>query len=370
MVIKLLFLLSLTLPIYSVDVQNIKIEWGAVDSSAGYQFEYKKSGLFSNVITKKVNQNYIILNDLEDGLYEYRVGVLNRLDKIEGFTPWVTVKIYPMREPKLKSFKPEQFTPEVREKSIEWNGDNFIPATKVYIGKDNEWIEEKGIQYKSTTQLTGSFQIKPDMKFGNYDIKIENNKNKYIIVKSGIIFSEDSKKAAIMSHRAQKIDTGEVPKDAFATPVYSSLWRSTLIPGWGQFYIAEDNWKPWFYTFVVLGSAGAYGSIYSNYLSASNAYQDNLNNLIFLGDSLNSDLIWFSLYNTARTNYIQANSDLQSSQAVIGGIAFVMTINYIDTYLQAKKYSYLDQKQGWKWNYSPSAMKGNSFELKYDYYFE
>ena len=118
--------------------------------------------------------------------------------------------------------------------------------------------------------------------------------------------------------RAQKDKTAE------------ALWRSALLPGWGQYY-KEEPYKAFGFGIVTLGLVGGFASSYANYQSARSAYlgAGSTAQLISFGTA-DTGALGFLTYSNAQT----AKSQVESASGAVsltGGLLLgVYLLNLLD----------------------------------------
>lgn len=98
-----------------------------------------------------------------------------------------------------------------------------------------------------------------------------------------------------------------------------ALWRSALLPGWGQYY-KEEPYKAFGFGILTLGLVGGFVSSYANYQSALSAYKssDSTAQILSFGTS-ESGTIGLLVYNSSQGAKVQLES-ASGTASTTGGL--------------------------------------------------
>jgi len=61
------------------------LRWQEINGASGYQIEIRDSNQ-KYILNEKIKKNFFKVTGLSSGKYEHRIGVINKLEKIEGYT--------------------------------------------------------------------------------------------------------------------------------------------------------------------------------------------------------------------------------------------------------------------------------------------
>ncbi|MDZ4727196.1 MAG: DUF5683 domain-containing protein [Leptospira sp.] len=313
-----------------------QLKWQEVPGASGYLLEIKNSSGYM-VISEKTNSNFYNAANFLSGTYEHRVGVINKIGKVGSFSDWVPFEVVVSRIPSLSKDRVYSISREEKTKTIEFSGKDFLPQMKVYMILDGKKIPAKKVEIESATKARAVFDIDPELDTGLYDLVLENPRKKTLNAKQRIVLSDSKEQAERFASRQEKIINKEIPEDYYQTPYWSTIWRSTVLPGWGQNYIEGSSWKLYTYPLIGLGIAGAYANSYNKFLGARSSYQDSVILGYFLADNPDAQLIWLLNRNTAQSNYSAAKQELNNIQTGIGVFGVFILYNLIDAYFSARR---------------------------------
>jgi hypothetical protein len=111
---------------------------------------------------------------------------------------------------------------------------------------------------------------------------------------------------------------------------WGAMWRSALLPGWGQLH-NEGHWRGYLYTpLILVGGAAAAGG-YSRWHGAQESYNSNnsLSRLIILTGRGNAPLLVYS-YFTAKGQQSAAATENRTIVAATASMGLVYLINLVD----------------------------------------
>jgi hypothetical protein len=320
----------------TVNSQSYQLQWQEVQGASGYLLEIRNPE-GSMVLSEKIAVNFFKVENYSPGKYQHRVGVINKLGKIGSFSEWVPFEVVVSRVPKLTKQNVYAVSIEEKTTTFELIGDDFIDPMRVYIVLDGKKIPAKRVDVFSSGKARAIFDIDPSIDTGVYDLILENPREKTLNVKQRVVLSESKEKAQRFATRQEKILKKEIPEDYYDTPYFSTLWRSSLLPGWGQSYIDGQNWKLYLYPIVALGAAGGYASSLNKFSAARSGYEDAVLLGLFLSENSEAQLLWFLNRNTAEANFNQAKQQLSAIQAGVGLLSVFLLYNLVDSYFSARR---------------------------------
>lgn len=318
------------------DISHYQLKWLEVEGASGYVLEIKNSAGYM-VVSEKVNSTTYDLNNFTSGIYEHRVAVINKLGKVGTYSDWVKFEVIVSKVPTLTKDSVYAVSKEEKTKVLILEGKDFISPMSVYMITGGKKIPAKSVVIESGNIAKATFDIDPDTDTGIYDLVLENPRKKALLAKQRVVLSDSKERATRFAKRQERIIKKEIPEDYYETPIYSTLWRSTLIPGWGQKYIDGADWKFYVYPLVAAGAAYAYVSSYNRFLNARSAYESSVLLGLFLAEDPNAQLLWLSNRTTAEANFNSARSELTYIQAGAGLLGVFFAYNLVDAYLSAKR---------------------------------
>jgi hypothetical protein len=323
-------------PVTTEETEVYQLKWAEVPGASGYLLEIRNASGYM-VISEKTPSNFYNASNFTSGKYEHRVGVINKLGKVGSFSDWVAFDVVVSRIPTLTKNNVFSVSKEEKTKTFFLEGKDFIDPMKVYIVLDGKKIPAKKVNFESSTKATAVFDIDPDFDTGVYDLVIENPRKKLLNVKQRVVLSDSKEQADRFANRQERILKKEIPEDYYNTPYWSTIWRSTLVPGWGQTYIDGQTWKLFAYPLIGIGIAGAYANSYNKFLSARSAYGDAVLLGFLLSENSDSQLFWLLNRNTAQANFANAKQELNTIQAGAGVFGLFVLYNLVDAYFSARR---------------------------------
>lgn len=271
------------------------------------------------------------------GVYEHRVAVINKLGKVGSYSDWVKFEVVVSRVPTLSKDSVYSVSKEDKEKVFLLEGKDFIHPMKVYMVTGGKRIPAKKVVIESDGVAKATFVVDPDTDTGIYDLVLENPRNKTLTVKQRVVFSDTKEKAANFAKRQEKIISKEIPEDYYETPYFSTLWRSTVIPGWGQKYIDGKNWKLYVYPAIALSAAAVYANSYNRFISARSDYQSAVLLGVVLAERADTQVLWLLNRTNAEASFNRAKTELGVIQAGAGILGAFLIYNLVDSYFSAKR---------------------------------
>lgn len=340
---QILFLLSLVFTLSPIFAEpegeegtQHQLRWMEVEGATGYVLEIKNSSGYL-VLSEKVKGTSYDLINYTSGIYEHRVAVINKLGKVGSYSEWVKFEVVVSRVPTLSKDSVYSVSKEEKEKVFLLEGKDFIHPMKVYMVTGGKKIPAKKVVIESEGIAKATFSVDPDTDTGIYDLVLENPRNKTLTVKQRVVLSDSKERAANFAKRQERIIRKEIPEDYYETPYWSTLWRSSVLPGWGQKYIDGKNWKLYVYPVIALSAAAVYANSYNRFLSARSDYQSAVLLGVFLAERADTQLVWLLNRNNAEVSFNRAKSELGVIQAGAGILGAFLIYNLVDSYFSAKR---------------------------------
>jgi len=323
--------------LFSQEVGDATLKWEEVANSLGYVVEArdKQGKIF---LSQKITSNSYEIKSIEPGTYEHRIGVINKFGKVENFTEWVSFQVVKSVVPVFGSQKIYFAGQDETTKRIEITGSNFLDTMKVYLQKDEDKIIPKSINISPDGKTAiVDFNTKDIAELGLYDLVLENPRRKVAIKAKNFVFAKDKELAEKVAAKQVRIQNNEIPPDYYDTPYWSTMWRSTLVPGWGQDYIDDKKWKLYMYPVLFFGAAGIYAKGYQDFLSARKTYYDSVQINFLLSSSSTNELLFLFTNHQSTAQYNQAKEKLNQIQIGAGAVGLFAIYNIVDAFLSVRR---------------------------------
>ncbi len=311
------------------------IQWKSVENAASYKLEIRPES--DKQIQLNLKENEALL-DLKPGKYEYRVGALNKFKKVKHWSKWLPLEVIYSEPPVINEDSKYTFSPSEKEQEIVVKGKYFLEEIEVELETSSEKVPIKNFRRISDTELRFSINFESISKLSDIGIILKNPLNKVIKKNSFIVFEEKSKpkdaEVALKEERgdgkAEAKDSKEVTEvKSYPAEVLPPLWRSSLIPGWGQYYKAEKT-----KAYIFGGSVVFFLSSYFFFESSKDysvSRSERYSNLLFVlpGDKY---ILPAALYlrNESIRSRNEAQDNLQKQEAVLGVAAAIYIYNIAD----------------------------------------
>ncbi|MCW7466410.1 hypothetical protein EHQ96_16465 [Leptospira levettii] len=313
-----------------------QLRWMEVEGATGYVLEIKNSSGYL-VLSEKVKGTSYDLVNYTSGVYEHRVAVINKLGKVGSYSDWVKFEVVVSRVPTLSKDSVFSVSKEEKEKVFLLEGKDFIHPMKVYMVTGGKRILAKKVVIESDSIAKATFAVDPDTDTGIYDLVLENPRNKTLTVKQRVVLSDSKERANNFAKRQEKIIRKEIPEDYYETPYWSTLWRSSILPGWGQKYIDGKDWKLYVYPAIAISAVAVYANSYNRFLAARSDYQSAVLLGAILADRADTQVLWLLNRNNAETSFNRAKSELGVIQVGAGILGAFLIYNLVDSYFSAKR---------------------------------
>ena len=196
--------------------QKLTLKWPAVARAAGYKIIVKNEA-GETVLEVTSLDNRITLR-LPDGTYRYRIGVLNKFQKLQYWTEELPIAIDRKFRPEIAGASPARLMTQRGRKRLLIRGENFSEESKLTIVAGKRSLPIRGFAIKDRQTMEAELDTDGAV-VGRYDIVVQ-NKGLYTA----------SKKDAIEI----------VPLKLEKRELSDALWRSALFPGWGQ--LRQRRW--------------------------------------------------------------------------------------------------------------------------------
>lgn len=331
-----IFISSLSAQTSGEEPTQYQLRWMEVDGATGYVLEIKNSSGYL-VLSERVNGTSYDLVNYTSGIYEHRVAVINKLGKVGSYSEWVKFEVVVSKVPTLTKDSVFSVSKEEKEKVFLLEGKDFIYPMKVYMVTGGKRILAKKVTIESDSVAKATFAVDADSDTGIYDLVLENPRNKVLTAKQRVVLSDSKEKASQFAARQERIIRKEIPEDYYETPYWSTLWRSTLIPGWGQKYIDGKNWKLFVFPVVAVSAAAVYANSYNKFLNARSDYQSAVLLGVVLVERQDTQLLWLVNRTNAEAKFNSAKTELGVIQAGAGVLGVFLLYNIVDSYFSAKR---------------------------------
>ncbi len=326
------------------------IQWKSVENAASYKLEIRPENDKQIQLNLKENEASL---DLKPGKYEYRVGALNKFKKVKHWSKWLPLEVVYSQPPVINEDSKYSFSLPEKEQEIVVKGKYFLEEIEVKLESNSNKLPVKNLKRISDTELRFSVDMESYSKADKIRLTLRNPLNKVTVKESFIVLEEKPKAkeaevavaeergsgkpedtAKTESKESKEVTDAKEAKQSKESRSYSAevlppLWRSSLVPGWGQYYKGEKT-----KAYIVGGSVLFFlGSVF--FFESSKDYSvsrsERYSNLLFLlpGDK---NLLPAALY--LRSESIQsrqeAQDNLQRQEAVLGIAAAIYIYNIAD----------------------------------------
>lgn len=343
------------------------IQWKSVENASSYKLEIRPEK--DKQIQLSLKENEALL-DLKPGKYEYRVGALNKFKKVKHWSKWYPLDVVYSEPPQILEESKYTFTLPEKEKEIIVKGKNFLEEIEIELESNSERVPIQNFKRVSDSELKFTVNLESKTKPEQWGIILRNPLNKVTKKNSFIVLEEkpkpkdsevaikeergeekkedsaketkdakevaeakeskDSKEATESKETKETIEAKEiVEKKPYAADVLPPLWRSSLLPGWGQYYKGEKT-KAYIFggsVFFFLGSVFFFESSKDYSVSRS----ENYSKLLFVLPGERS-LLPAALYlrNESIQSRKEAQENLDKQEAVLGIAAAIYVFNIAD----------------------------------------
>ncbi|MBM9578425.1 hypothetical protein JWG45_14845 [Leptospira sp. 201903070] len=299
------------------------LEWKSVPEASAYMIEIKDP---TGRITREKTKSTKFEVNLPPGIYEHRIGVLNKFGRVSVFSEWSTFEVILSRAPVLDADSSVKLLREKLGTHLNIKGDNFTEAMNVTL------LLPSGETIKPEFEFINSKEIKVrienlNLKDGSYTLSLENPRNKKTAKKGFLVIAETERQLSELVKQNEKESQVSSSDSIHLGPA----WRSAILPGWGQ-STQEKKYKSWIFPVLMAGAIAYSAQQYGEYNSslATLEQSKNLNqSLLFLD---NPTFIPFATYNylQVQADYGNAVSHYNSFNISLGIVAFLYLLNVSD----------------------------------------
>jgi hypothetical protein len=132
-------------------------------------------------MNRRTDNNYIVLK-IPVGEYDFRVGVLNRFNKVSAWSDWENISVLKPIKPILESLTPRSIFIEKKENLLVIKAKNIYDATKLSLKSDDEQLALNHIKYIEPDTIHCEVNLSK-ARIGKYDLVLENPGNMVLIKK-------------------------------------------------------------------------------------------------------------------------------------------------------------------------------------------
>ncbi|HMV45333.1 MAG TPA: DUF5683 domain-containing protein [Leptospiraceae bacterium] len=359
----LLFILIAANSIIAQSTENnpkkTSIKWKNVENAIGYKLEIRPDKEKEMQINSTENEVFL---DLKPGKYEYRVGALNKFKKVKHWSKWSSLEVIYSQPPIVEENLKYTFTIPEKKQDIVVKGKYFLEDIEVELESSNGIVPINEIKRVSESEIKFSVNLETFTSPDSFRLTLRNPLNKSTSVDSFVLLQEKPKSAepniaetkdtkpddptkidkdnSVAKETREGTDTttevtkGE-PKKSYFAEVFPPLWRSSLIPGWGQYYKGEKTKAYIFGGSVVFFLSSVF--FFESYKQYSLSRSDQFSNLLFLlpGDR---NLLPAAIY--LRSQSIESRNNAQEEvnkqEAVVGVATAIYLYNVVDILINRK----------------------------------
>lgn len=365
----LLIVISIQTPLFAQELSDVSLKWEEVEGALGYVLEVRDSE-GKVIINERIRTNYYELKGVSPGNIEHRVGVINKFGKVEGFTKWVPIEIVKTREPIILDTIVYSAGMDESTKRIEIKGNHFLENMKVYVLKDGVKTFATNVEIsKNGTVAYATFAIEKFPEIGQYDLILENPRKKTAIKQKSFILGKDKEQAEVIANRQARINRNELPPGYYDTPYWSTMWRSTVFPGWGQNYIDDNSWKLYIYPIVLAGSFAVYNKSTRDFFAARSDYYNSLQLSFLLSSQSDSELLILLNNQTTNARFNRAKVSLNYIKVGMGAVSVFAIYNLVDAFFSVRRNVVIQDEKGldlgnsWKLRASSEIRPTSNWEM-------
>ncbi|EMY79705.1 hypothetical protein LEP1GSC060_0025 [Leptospira weilii serovar Ranarum str. ICFT] len=277
------------------------LEWKPIPEAGGYMVEIKDPG---GRITREKTKSTRFEVNLPPGVYEHRIGVINKFGRVSVFSDWISFEVILSRAPAINSDSSVKLLKEKLGPVLTVKGENFTEAMNVTlllpsgetIKPEFEFIDSKEVKIKVENL---------NLKNGSYTLSLENPRNKKTAKRGFLIVADSEEELAEIVKRSDQDNRNLSP--GFQ---WGPAFQSAVLPGWGQSN-QDKKYRRWIFPILIVGAIAYSAERFSAYNSSLAALDQskNLNlDLFLLNDS--------ALFPFATYNYLQGQSDYSNASSL------------------------------------------------------
>ncbi|GBF49962.1 hypothetical protein LPTSP4_14830 [Leptospira ryugenii] len=210
------------------------IRWKGIPSASAYSVELKDpKGQVTNYKTKKPE----VTLKMNKGVYQYRVGVLNKLSAVEKWSEWHDLEVKSLAAPVVDEDS-SRVTTEGGKEKIYFTSENVYEGTKAFVIQNGKKIPAK----VETTQDGKTSIVIVDRKLVDptKDHKVVLTNAKYepieVLIPGELVEKKDTEGKLTLEKKEDQDFSPESGKS-----LWSMLWRQAVLPGWGHQYAGHEK---------------------------------------------------------------------------------------------------------------------------------
>ncbi|EKR64526.1 MULTISPECIES: hypothetical protein [Leptospira] len=301
------------------------LEWKPVPEAGSYIVEIKDA---SGRITREKTKATRFEVNLPPGVYEHRIGVLNKFGRFPVFSEWASFEVIVSRAPFINPDSGVRILKEKLGSSLIVKGENFTEAMNATlllpsgetIKTEFEFVNSKEIRIK-TENL--------NLKEGSYTLSLENPRNKKSAQEGFLVLADSEKELAELVKRNKQDNRILYPQIQ-----WGPTFQSAILPGWGQSN-QDKKYKRWLFPILIIGAIVYSTERLSAYNSSLAALEQSktLNQSFFLmSDPAFLPLATYS-YLQVQSDYSNAVSHYEQFNTSLEIIAILYLLNILDAAL-------------------------------------
>ncbi len=293
--LEVTFILFLLITNISSDTLENKIEWEKVEGAIQYTIQVRKEDK-SLLLEEKTSNLFYEISLEQMGVYEYRIGAENKLKSI-AWTDWQSLALQ----------KKESDTSK-KKILLEW--EENPQAIKYSLEIEDE---------------TGKNILKKEIKPSKATIDLPEGKYRYRVSAINKLGNSSTSDWESLEVQKKVIPIVELPKeeppktlspDEQSTERWKVIRRSALLPGWGQYYRNDINYRTFSYPLAFSFLIPIYYINYKKNVASQNKYDSDISLLTLTQNSTSNSvkafgaLSYLDITNTRselNTTYAQGN---------------------------------------------------------------
>ncbi|ABJ76234.1 LIC11435 family protein [Leptospira borgpetersenii] len=301
------------------------LEWKPVPEAGSYIVEIKDA---SGKITREKTKATRFEVNLPPGVYEHRIGVLNKFGRSPVFSEWASFEVIVSRAPFINPDSGVKILKKKLGSSLTVKGKNFteaMNATLLFPSGETIKVEFEFVNSKEIRIKTENLNLKE----GSYTLSLENPRNKKS-TQEGFLVLADSEEELTEIVKRNKQDN----RILYPEIQWGPAFQSAILPGWGQSN-QDKKYKRWIFPILIIGAI-VYSterlSAYNSSLAALNQSKTLNQSFFFMGDPA---LLPFATYYylQVQSDYSNAVSHYEQFNTSLEIIALLYLLNVLDAAL-------------------------------------
>jgi hypothetical protein len=169
------------------------LEWEPINDASYYQIEVRNNKKKVLISEKIKDSQFQVPNNLPNGIYEHRVGVYNKFEKLSGYSDWYSFQINTIKKPELTNNQEKTILEGTDTVHFDLKGNNFTEIMRVSL-LSNESKMVYLDKYNYTNNNSISFDVKSSKLIpGNYSLILENTSDHKLNVPNFLIIKPDTR---------------------------------------------------------------------------------------------------------------------------------------------------------------------------------